>query len=52
MIVSAGDDGKSTYELKIDNKPGKYSIPVKIEFTKPDSVTASYINYVKYTVIE
>jgi hypothetical protein len=42
--------GVAIYRTHVGEKPGKYSIPVKISFTKPDSVEETYLKQVSYTV--
>ncbi len=51
QVVDAVDGEKAIYELEINKKPGKYFIPVKIEFIKPDGSHAIMSNNIKYTVL-
>ena len=50
--VPPGDDAVSTYHLKITGKPGKYFIPVKINFTSPDGSLRTLKRKIMYTVGE
>ena len=49
-VIEPDDNGISTYSLKADKKPGKYYIPVTIEFIKPDGSIASITKNVEYIV--
>lgn len=51
QTVDAEDGEKAIYELNINKRPGTYSIPVKIEFIKPDGSHAIMTKNIKYTVL-
>ena len=45
-------EGLSTYTMIINNKPGKYFIPVSVEFTKPDGTKNMISKNVAYEVVQ
>lgn len=51
-IIRLNDYGVASYNLKTLNKSGKYSLPVKIEFTTPDGRKDFMTKNISYTVIE
>ncbi len=48
MII--GEDGVASHRLKSSQKPGKYTVPVVIEFIKPDGSPLKMSKVLKYTV--
>ena len=48
--IPVSEDGMATYQLIINKRPGTYSIPVKVDFTRPDGTPHSIRTLVKYTV--
>jgi hypothetical protein len=48
--IPVDSDGVVTYELKAGKKPGKYSVPVKIEFIKPDGSPITLTKNINYTI--
>lgn len=44
--------GLTSYKLKTSLKAGEHSVPVKIEFIKPDGTSDFYTKNIEYTVIE
>ena len=51
-IISLTDNPIAVYRLKTPGKAGKYTLPVKIEYTKPDGTKDVIIKNIEYTVIE
>jgi hypothetical protein len=49
-LLPMNDRGYAAYSLKAPLKPGKYTIPVRLEFTKPDGSREWSDNVVMYTV--
>jgi hypothetical protein len=50
--IDADPDGVVIYKFKTPQKPGKYSVPVKIIFTKPDGIKDTFGQAIPYTVME
>jgi len=50
--VPVNPDGVAIYRFKTSITPGKYSVPVKIEYTKPDGAKELVIKKIEYTVAE
>ncbi len=50
--IPVNEDGVSIYSKKIFAKPGRYNIPVKIEYIKPDGSPAILIRNIEYIVSE
>jgi len=50
--LQPGDQGVVTYEFKAIGKAGKYIIPVKIEYVKPDKEKETITQKVEYTIVE
>ncbi len=42
--------GMGIYKTKVENKPGRYQIPVKIVLTTQDGKTENFSDFVEYTV--
>jgi hypothetical protein len=51
-VVILDDDGTATYKLTTNQKPGKYQVPVRIEYTKPDGSTNIVTKNLRYTIAE
>ncbi|MBK6379815.1 MAG: hypothetical protein IPF72_08800 [Chitinophagaceae bacterium] len=51
-VISPDDQPIAVYKLKAINKPGKYYVPVKIEFTKADGAKETMEKNIEYTVIK
>lgn len=50
--ISADENGVMIYKFKTPLKAGKYTKPVKMEYTTPDGNPASMTKNIEYTVIE
>ena len=50
--VAMNENGVGTYKIKVGNKSGKYKIPVKISYYKPDGLRKTYEREIEYTVVE
>ena len=50
--MQPGENGVVTYEFNSPLKAGKYLVPVKIEFTKPDGSKGYITKDIEYTVAE
>jgi|GEM_PF-1934705 len=48
--IQLDPNGVATYKLKTSLKPGKYIVPVKINYLNPDGTAASLTKNVSYTV--
>ncbi len=46
------DEGVALYSLKATGKPGKYTVPVKVEYVKPDGSKAFVIKNLRYIIAE
>lgn len=46
------NEGRSTYQLKITNRPGKYRIPVIIDFIQADGKRHVVTETIQYTVVK
>jgi hypothetical protein len=46
------NDGIGNYKSKVDKTVGKHTIPVTIEFTKPDGIKLKKSQQIEYTVVE
>jgi hypothetical protein len=44
------DEGVALYTLKAIGNPGKYSVPVKVEYVRPDGSTAIIIKKLEYII--
>ncbi len=51
-VVQLDDDGTATYKLATNQKPGKYRVPVRIEYTKQDGSTDVITKYLEYIIAE
>lgn len=51
-VVKLDDDGTATYKLTTNQKPGKYYVPVRIEYTKPDGSTDVIAKKLEYIIAE
>ncbi len=49
-LITLNDYGNARYQLKANNKPGNYSIPVRISYTDQDAKKQIIETTVKYTV--
>lgn len=52
QVAIIGEDGVAIYKLKINQEPGKYIIPVRMEFTKADGTDEVLIKNIKYQVVK
>jgi hypothetical protein len=52
QIFKSDEYGTAVYKLKIKQPPGRYSIPVKVEFTKADGTQDVMIKNIKYQVLQ
>jgi hypothetical protein len=50
--VPVNENGVASYRFKTPLEPGKYFVPVKIEYTKPDGTKDLFTKKVAYTVAE
>jgi gliding motility-associated protein GldM len=50
--IQIGEDGVAKYTFKIKSHPGKFKIPVRIEFTKPDGSPMILEKKVEYIVAQ
>jgi hypothetical protein len=50
--VKADEDGVATWSFTAKTKPGKYKVPVTIEYLKPDGTRIKINKKIKYTVAE
>ena len=50
--ISLDAGGVAVYSQTVNQKPGKYFIPVRIEYVKPDGSRSSITKNLKYTVAE
>jgi GldM N-terminal domain len=50
-VIKVDLEPVATYKLKTSLKPGKYLVPVVIEFKKPDGSTTAMTKSIEYTVI-
>jgi len=48
--IPINSDAKAVYKIKVDSRPGNYTIPVKIEFTEPGGFKRTSITGIKYIV--
>jgi hypothetical protein len=52
QLMRETHDAISTYTISAPEHPGTYSVPVKIEFQKPDGTKASMQRIVEYSVVQ
>jgi len=50
--ITVNEDAVAVHKLKTSQKAGKYFVPVKIEYTKPDGTKEAKTFNIEYTVIE
>ncbi|MBO9562040.1 MAG: hypothetical protein J7621_04670 [Niastella sp.] len=50
--MGIGPDGTTTYDFIAKGKPGKYTIPVQIEYYKPDGSKNTFTKKLEYTIAE
>jgi hypothetical protein len=50
--IPLGDGGAAVYRVKADGNPGNYSIPVKVEFVKPDGTRSIIAKKIRYTIAD
>lgn len=50
--VKCDADGVAVYKFKSPMKAGKYSVPVKIIYTKPNGIKDTVFKTLSYTVAE
>lgn len=51
-VILANENGILVYKFKTPSKAGKYTKPVKMEYTKPDGTREEMIKKIEYTVID
>ncbi len=51
-VIPIKGDGYAIYRQTITDQPGKYKLPLKIEYKQPDGTTAYYESEIEYTVEE
>lgn len=51
-VIALGDEPTASYNLKAGTHPGKYTVPVTIDFMQPDGTTATMQKNIQYTVID
>jgi hypothetical protein len=50
QVISLSPEMVANYVMKAEMQPGKYLVPVKMSFTKPDGSTSVFRKNVEYTV--
>lgn len=51
-IISADFGSAAVHKFKAPQQAGEYSVPVKLEYTKPDGTTESVERNIQYTVVD
>lgn len=51
-VIPIGPDGVATLKFAVNNKPGKYFIPVEVEFTQSDGTKSRVVRKLEYIVAE
>ncbi|NII28596.1 hypothetical protein HB364_26165 [Pseudoflavitalea sp. X16] len=50
--MNANEDGVAVYNLKTNQKPGKYAVPVSIQYTRPDGSIEKVAKSLEYIIAE
>lgn len=51
-VIPAGDDGMATYNFTATGKPGKYKVPLVIEYVVPDGTRSTVQKQIEYTIVK
>lgn len=51
-VMNANEDGVAIYNLKTNQKPGKYTVPVSIQYTRPDGSPSKVIKNLEYIIAQ